>query len=132
MPDLAADLVAAVERYGTTTALLGAELSQPAAALVNASRVPEYGGPHGRGLALAPRGGGGAKALPSATGADVPFYEGKIATAATLQAPSSKYAGAGGPLASLEHVGARRPAGALLALLTVVVLTLFRARCLLS
>ena len=37
LADLAADLGAAVERYGTTTALLGAELStNPARALANA------------------------------------------------------------------------------------------------
>ena len=37
LPDLAADLGAAVERYGTTTALLGAELSKnPQRALANA------------------------------------------------------------------------------------------------
>ena len=82
LADLAADLGAAVERYGTTTALLGAELSKnPQRALANAHEYLNMVGHTVVAWLWLREASAAQKALPSATGADVPFYEGKIATA---------------------------------------------------
>ena len=82
LPDLAADLGAAVERYGATTALLGKELSQnPPRALANAHEYLNMVGHTVVAWLWLREAAAAQRARPSATGADVPFYEGKIATA---------------------------------------------------
>ena len=82
LADLAADLGAAVERYGTTTALLGAELSKnPQRALANAHEYLNMVGHTVVAWLWLREASAAQKARPSATGADVPFYEGKVATA---------------------------------------------------
>ena len=82
LPDLAADLGAAVERYGATTALLGKELSQnPPRALANAHEYLNMVGHTVVAWLWLREASAAQEALPSATGADVPFYEGKVATA---------------------------------------------------
>ena len=83
LPDLAADLGAAVERYGATTALLGAELARnPERALANAH---EYLNMVGHTVVawcwLREAAAAHAALNAGAAGADVPCYEGKVATA---------------------------------------------------
>ena len=97
LADLAADLGAAVERYGTTTALLGKELSQnPPRALANAHEYLNMVGHTVVAWLWLREAAAAAKGFTFGHWRGRALLRGQNRDGALLQAPSSKYAGAGG------------------------------------